>query len=138
MSDPGTPARTRSGSCLCGQVAFSVTGEPDDPHICWCVHCSTRAGSPFMWWVGFPAATLSWTGESQLTWFDTIPGVTARGFCRACGTHLAARDHAGTATVGIVVTALKDFSDPALVPTNLYRLPLAAAWLGLAGTQAAD
>ncbi|WP_073227323.1 GFA family protein [Streptomyces sp. NBRC 110465] len=126
----------RSGGCLplCGKVRFTVTGPVDDPHICACDHCSKRSGAPFQWWLGFPLAGLVWTG-AEPAWFDTHPGKTARGFCPACGTHIAARDHGeGKTIIGILATALDGYdADPALVPTNLNRLAEAAPWLAEAG-----
>jgi hypothetical protein len=134
---PETEATTgsdvRSGGCLCGKVRFTVTGPVDDPHVCACEHCAKRSGSPFQWWVGFRTPGLAWTGAAEPTWFDTHPGKTARGFCPACGSHIAARDHGDDTITGILVTALDHPADPVLVPTNLNRLPEAAPWLAQAG-----
>ncbi|MFE3387386.1 MULTISPECIES: GFA family protein [Streptomyces griseus group] len=119
----------RSGGCLCGKVGFTVTGPVDDPHICPCAHCVKRSGAPFQWWLGFPTAGLKWTGDEPV-WFDTHPGKTARGFCGACGSHIAARDYGDSEIIGILATALDHHdTDPALVPTNLNRLAEAASWL---------
>ncbi|MFI5643159.1 GFA family protein [Kitasatospora sp. NPDC051705] len=139
---PVHPARTqrRSGGCLCGAIRFTVTGEPEDPHICGCAHCSHRAGSPFQWWTGFPLAGLSWTGDhGEPTWYDTHAGRTMRGFCPVCGSHIAALDHGDTALVGILVTALDGYrGDPAHVPLNPNRLPEAAPWLAPAAHRTGD
>ncbi|WP_327740499.1 GFA family protein (plasmid) [Streptomyces nojiriensis] len=125
----GSGTEVRSGGCLCGKVRFTVTGPVDDPHICACKDCSTRSGAPFQWWVGFPMSGLEWTG-AEPTWFDTHPGKTARGFCPDCGTHIAARDYGDSTIIGILAPALDHHdTDPALVPTNLNRLPEAAPWL---------
>ncbi|WP_078891036.1 phosphotransferase [Streptomyces sp. NRRL S-350] len=114
-----------------------MTGEPEDPHICGCAHCSHRSGSPFQWWTGFPLTGLSWTGEhGEPAWYDTHPGKTKRGFCPVCGSHIAALDYGGTAVVGILVTALDDHRvDPAHVPLNQNRLNEAAPWLAPAATR---
>ncbi|MFE4304733.1 GFA family protein [Streptomyces sp. NPDC056891] len=128
----GSEPEARSGSCLCGKIRFTVTGPVDDPHVCNCRDCAKRSGSPFQWWVGFPADGLEWTGEGgEPTWFDTYPGKTARGFCGTCGTHIAARDYGDDATIiGILATALDHYdTDKALVPTNLNRVAEAAGWL---------
>ena len=132
MSDSTAAAQVRTGACLCKKIAFTVAGGPDDPHVCACPHCSTRGGTPFQWWVGFLTANLTWTGTGQLTWYDTYPGKTARGFCGSCGTHIAARDYDNDTLIGILATALDDRSDPALTPTNLNRIPEAAPWLAAA------
>jgi hypothetical protein len=118
-----------TGGCLCKAVRFTVTGQPDDPHICACAHCQMRSGAPFQWWVGFPSQGLSFTGEGELTWFDTYPGKTSRGFCPVCGSPVAARDYDDETVIGIVSTALDAQEDPRLVPVNLNRLTEAASWL---------
>ncbi|MFF6772703.1 GFA family protein [Streptomyces sp. NPDC012637] len=133
----GSGPEDRSGGCLCGKVRFTVTGPVDDPHICACEHCAKRSGAPFQWWVGFPMAGLEWTG-AEPTWFDTYPGKTARGFCGACGSHIAARDYGDDTIIGILATALDDHAtDLALVPTNLNRLAEAAPWLAQSDRHAA-
>jgi hypothetical protein len=129
VATTGSSSEVRSGSCLCGKIRFTVTGPVDDPHICNCSHCAQRSGAPFQWWVGFPMAGLEWIGVEP-AWFDTYPGKTARGFCGACGSHIAARDYGDDTIIGILATALDHHdTDPALVPTNLDRLPEAAPWL---------
>ncbi|MGW6202301.1 GFA family protein [Streptomyces sp. NPDC055089] len=126
----GSGTEVRSGGCLCGKIRFTVAGPVDDPHVCNCAHCAKRSGAPFQWWVGFRADGLKWIGEGEPTWFDTHPGKTARGFCGACGTHIAARDYGDGTMIGILATALDDYgTDPALVPTNLNRVAEAADWL---------
>lgn len=127
--------RAWSGGCLCGEVRFSVTGEPDFPHVCSCAHCKIRGGSPMQWWVGFPLAALTWTGSGKLTWYDTFPGHTKRGFCPRCGSHIAALD-AGDGTIGINVPALDDHNDPGLMPVSQSFSGDAVAWL--APVRAAD
>ena len=130
-SKPGVDAAVRSGSCLCGAIAFTVTGPVDDPHVCGCDHCAKRGGAPFQWWVGFPMAGLRWTGPGgEPTWYDTYPSKTARGFCGTCGSPIAARDYDNDTIIGILATALDGYrTDPALVPTNLHRVAEAADWL---------
>lgn len=119
----------RTGGCLCGKIRFSVTGTPDYPHVCSCLHCQKRAGGPMQSWVGFPLDGLSWTGEGgEPTWYDTFPGQTKRGFCPVCGSHLAAFDY-GDTTIGINLSALDDQDGDDLVPVNQSFRGDAVAWL---------
>ncbi|MDH6111416.1 hypothetical protein P3T36_004570 [Kitasatospora sp. MAP12-15] len=133
MSETVPATEVRSGGCLCKKIRFTVTGAPDDPHICPCSHCQKRAGGPLQWWVGFPLAGLSWTGDGELTWYDTHPEKTRRGFCPVCGSHIAAQDYGDDNVIGINTTALDDHEDdPSLVPVNLNRLADAPPWLAQA------
>jgi hypothetical protein len=137
MSDSIAEAadEVRTGGCLCGAIRFTVTGEPDDPHICACPHCQKRSGAPFQWWVDFDLRQLTWTGDIALTWFDTYPGETKRGFCPVCGSHIAAIDYGDDTLIGLNTTAFDDQDDPRLVPVNLNRLRDAAPWLAQPDTQ---
>ncbi|GAA0546624.1 GFA family protein [Paractinoplanes ferrugineus] len=119
---------TWTGTCLCGAIRFTVSGEPDFPHLCSCSHCKTRGGSPMQWWIGFPLSSLTWTGEGELTWYDTFPSGTKRGFCPVCGSHIAALDY-GDTTIGINVPALDNHDDPRLVPTSQSFSDDAVTWL---------
>lgn len=122
-------ATARSGGCLCGAIAFTVTGEPDYPHVCACRHCQCRGGGPLQSWVSFPIATLTWTGSGELKWFETFPGETRRGFCPECGSHIAAIDNGDDVWIGINMTALDVQDDAALVPVNQSFRGDAVSWL---------
>ncbi|MBZ3908363.1 MULTISPECIES: GFA family protein [Streptomyces] len=85
-SDAPPPVRT--GHCQCGRISYQVTGVPDDPHLCSCVHETRISGGPAVLWVGFPLDSLIWTGTGrEPKWYATYPTLR-RGFCPDCGTHL--------------------------------------------------
>ncbi|MCX5107858.1 hypothetical protein OOK13_04865 [Streptomyces sp. NBC_00378] len=61
MPNDDTPTHEVStGGCLCGHIRFEATGEPYDPHVCACPHCSRLSGGPLMAWVGFRRTAFSW------------------------------------------------------------------------------
>ncbi|CAM5276191.1 D-alanyl-D-alanine dipeptidase [Kitasatospora aureofaciens] len=85
-SDAPPPVRT--GHCQCGRISYQLTGVPDDPHLCSCVHETRISGGPAVLWVGFPLESLIWTGPGgEPKWYATYPTLR-RGFCPDCGTHL--------------------------------------------------
>jgi hypothetical protein len=78
----------RTGRCQCGDIAYEVSGLPDDPHLCSCPHETRISGGPAVLWVGFHKNGLAWTGPGgEPTWYSTWPDLR-RGFCPRCGTHL--------------------------------------------------
>ncbi|MGO4428858.1 GFA family protein [Streptomyces sp. MCAF7] len=79
-----------------------------------------------MWWVGFEAVT--WTGESEPTWYETFEGEVKRAFCHHCGSRLAAID-SDIPEIGINVTALDDTSGPDLVPIHTSFRDNTVHWL---------
>jgi len=77
-----------SGSCLCGKVAFEVTGPPIRFIYCHCRSCQKSSGSIHAANLAFPLGSLNWTQGKDFTelFVDTNenPGFPRR-FCRICG-----------------------------------------------------
>jgi hypothetical protein len=77
---------THSGSCLCGAVAFEVTGELRNAIGCHCGQCRKTTGH-------YMAATAAkhdrfrLTREDGLDWYQSSD-TAKRGFCRICGSTL--------------------------------------------------
>lgn len=76
----------RTGSCLCGAVAYEVRGEMRAVIGCHCRQCQKTSGH-------FVAATacrddqLVLTRDRGLKWFQSSPEAK-RGFCSECGGNL--------------------------------------------------
>ncbi|WP_438948454.1 GFA family protein [Streptomyces atratus] len=80
VTESTTAPDLRTGRCQCGDIAYEVTGVPDDPHLCSCEHCTLLSGSPAMSWAGFRRETLIWTGRGgEPTWYSTWLLRTTRG-----------------------------------------------------------
>ena len=75
-----------SGSCLCGAVRFTVTGELPRPNACHCNACRKHSGH-YEASVDVPRDTLTVLGEDHVGWFQSSEKVR-RGFCRTCGSTL--------------------------------------------------
>ncbi|MFB7781406.1 GFA family protein [Streptomyces vinaceus] len=83
----GGTVNQRTGRCECAHIAYDVAGIPDDPHLCSCSHERRISGGPAVLWVGFPLATLRWTGPGgEPAWY--VSGALRRGFCPRCGSQL--------------------------------------------------
>ena len=79
---------TMKGSCLCGAVTYTASGEIGAPAACHCTQCRKQSGH--VWasaWV--PDDQLAITGEVR--WYSATPG-TKRGFCPTCGAFLFWKD----------------------------------------------
>jgi hypothetical protein len=70
----------RTGGCLCGEVRFSVRGEPFHVGRCHCGDCRKRSGSAFALYGQWPRAAFESTGE-----YATYDGDS---FCPRCGSRL--------------------------------------------------
>lgn len=77
-----------TGSCLCGQIAFAVSGAPLRFLYCHCRSCQKGSGSIHNANLAYPLDSVTWTrGEDRIERFvDTSenPGYP-RWFCRTCG-----------------------------------------------------
>ena len=78
------------GSCFCGAVEFTVTGEPKGMGYCHCGDCRTWSAGPvnaFSLWT--PESIRITKGEDSIATYNKTPR-SARKFCKACGGHLMA------------------------------------------------
>ena len=74
-----------NGSCLCGAVTFTVTGDLAPPSACHCTQCRKHTGH-FEAGTDVPRSALAVTGSENVTWFHTEK--VRRGFCAICGSSL--------------------------------------------------
>jgi hypothetical protein len=97
--------QTLAGSCLCGALQYSVTGEPSRFYHCHCSRCRKSSGAGHASNVFFDNASISWTGDTDLISHYKLPDAKrfTRTFCSQCG--------------GPVPVLLKDFN-MAFVPAG--------------------
>lgn len=73
-----------TGSCLCGAVTFTVTGQPQDPAACHCSMCRKTSGH--VWAAAIvDAAEIEMSGPVR--WYRSSE-IAERGFCPNCGASL--------------------------------------------------
>ncbi|HMQ58616.1 MAG TPA: GFA family protein [Rhizobiaceae bacterium] len=77
---------THKGTCHCGAVQFTVSGNLRDVIYCHCTQCRKQTGH-------FYAATnaamdeVAISGADSITWYAASPHAL-RGFCKSCGSAL--------------------------------------------------
>lgn len=76
------------GSCMCGQVHFSFSGQPRFVADCVCESCRKAHGATAVCWVGVKTEQFKVDiGASSISWFRSSPE-SERGFCTNCGTRM--------------------------------------------------
>jgi len=77
---------SHDGSCLCGEVRYSVEGSFDRFYLCHCSHCRKDTGSAHAANLFASTATLTWrSGRDAITTYN-LPGTRhVRSFCATCG-----------------------------------------------------
>lgn len=75
-----------SGSCLCGNVRFTIDAELGAPIACHCSQCRKQSGHYFAS-ANVAKTALAVSGAESLGWYQASAKVR-RGFCRNCGSFL--------------------------------------------------
>ncbi len=76
----------KTGSCLCGAVAFELRGHLDDVLACHCTQCRKQTGN---YWASTHTADadLHFIRKDSLNWYRSSANAK-RGFCNICGSTL--------------------------------------------------
>ena len=77
-----------SGSCFCGAVRFTVTGDPAAMGYCHCTSCRHWSASPVNAFVLWKSDAVKVTqGAEQIGTYNKTPQST-RKWCKQCGGHI--------------------------------------------------
>ena len=96
------------GSCFCGAVRFTVTGEPAAMGYCHCNSCRHWSAGPinaFSLWKT-DAVNVS-AGANQIGTFNKTPK-SGRKWCKACGGHVFT-DHPAWGQIDVYAAAIPEF-----------------------------
>jgi hypothetical protein len=89
LERPQVEARpgTAQGSCLCGEVAYEVTGEPLFMQSCHCQRCRRARGAAHGTNIFYKAGQFRWTRGEELLSEYKLPEAKfyTTSFCRQCG-----------------------------------------------------
>ena len=78
-----------SGSCLCGTVAFAVSGAFDAFYLCHCSRCRKDTGSAHAANLFARAGELKWMAGADAVRTFKLPGTRhTKAFCSSCGSAL--------------------------------------------------
>ena len=101
--------RVRAGHCLCGQVKYTVSGDPVVVAHCHCEDCQRLTGSGHSTGAMYPSSQLTLQGgtaEYKLT--SENGNRVTRVFCPSCGSPILGKN---TAMQGFVTLSLGTMDD---------------------------
>ncbi|HZP40126.1 MAG TPA: GFA family protein [Candidatus Binatia bacterium] len=126
--DPPGPLR---GSCLCGAVAFVVTGPLGPPRNCHCSRCRRARSAAHASNVGTSVDGVRFTRGADLLASYKVPEAKffTQTFCRICGSKLPRVDPSRNLTV-VPLGALDD--DPGVGPAMHIFVSAKAPWFEIA------
>ena len=115
--------KTYQGSCFCGAVSFSVTGEPAGMGYCHCESCRRWSAGPVnaftLWKTGDVKVT---RGVDQIGSYAKTPK-SQRKWCRTCGGHIFT-EHPHWGLTDIYAAVLDGFPYQAGVHVNYQETVL--------------
>ncbi|PLB40332.1 GFA family protein [Aspergillus candidus] len=84
---------SKTGSCLCGAVKYTITGVPEHFYLCHCISCQKATGSVFgaNCWYKKSVRQITQGNHSITTYQDKSPesgNPLQRSFCTTCGSNL--------------------------------------------------
>lgn len=97
--------KTYKGSCFCGAVSITVTGDPVAMGYCHCESCRRWSAGPvnaFTLWK--PEAVKITAGADQIGTYNKTPQ-SSRKWCKTCGGHLMT-EHPGMRLVDVYAAIL--------------------------------
>lgn len=115
--------KTYEGSCFCGAVQFTVTGEPAGMGYCHCESCRSWSASPvnaFTLWKP-DAVQIIRGAESIRTYNQTAKSY--RKWCKSCGGHLFT-NHPGWGVTDVYAASIPRFPYRAGVHVNYQETTL--------------
>ena len=104
------------GSCFCGDVEFTLSGEPEAMAYCHCDSCRHWSAGPvsaFTLWK--PDSIKLISGMANIDAFDKNPGSndeslkSIRKWCKTCGGHLYT-EHPGMGLIDVPSAVIKNFT----------------------------
>jgi hypothetical protein len=120
-----SPSSTRQfkGSCFCGAIELTVSGEPVAMGYCHCESCRSWAAAPvnaFTLWK--PDAVKVTRGADNIGTYNKTPR-SYRKWCKTCGGHLFT-EHPGWGLFDVYAATIPDFPHHAGVHVNYQETKL--------------
>jgi hypothetical protein len=104
-----TEKRVYKGSCFCGAVEFTVSGEPAAAGYCHCNSCRTWSGGPVNAFSLWPPEAVQVTKGADRIGVYNKSELSYRKFCKTCGGHVFSA-HPQWKVVDVPVAVMSDFA----------------------------
>lgn len=115
--------KSYNGSCFCGEVQFTVKGEPEAMGYCHCESCRHWSAGPvnaFTLWK--PEALEVTQGADKIGTYNKTPA-SYRKWCRSCGGHIFT-EHPEMGLIDVYAAVIPEFPFEAGVHINYQEAVL--------------
>jgi hypothetical protein len=100
--------KTYRGSCFCGAVEFTVSGEPTAMGYCHCNSCRHWSAGPVNAFTLWPPGNVKVTrGADKIDTYHKTD-ISFRKWCKLCGGHIFT-DHPGFGLIDVYAAVIADF-----------------------------
>jgi hypothetical protein len=101
--------KTYTGSCFCGAVQFTVTGEPAGMGYCHCASCRHWSAGPVNAFTLWPPQNVRITrGANNIATYNKTEQ-SYRKWCKTCGGHIMT-EHPGLGLTDVYAAVIPDLS----------------------------
>ena len=119
-----------TGECLCGAIAYRISGPLFMAAYCHCSMCRKAHGTAFRARALVRAQHFTWLkGEALLSDYASSPGAH-RTFCSRCGSPLVAYSDEHPTIMNLALGTLDD--DPGVRPESHWHVASKAPWFEIA------
>ena len=113
-----------SGTCLCGDIGYEITGGLSNVGHCHCAMCRQQSGGAFGTTGFVDADEFHWSkGEDLLSRYESSPGVK-RIFCKVCGSNLGVMEKGRVTMISLGSVS----GDPGVRPADHIFVGSKAPW----------
>jgi len=122
-SDQAKDPKSYKGSCFCGAVQFTASGDPAGMGYCHCESCRHWSAGPvnaFTLWQ--PQAVQITRGADNIGSYNKTPN-SYRKWCKSCGGHVFT-EHPGMGLTDVYAAVLQEFPYQAGVHVNYQETKL--------------
>jgi hypothetical protein len=104
-----------AGGCQCGDIRYTISGEPMFAALCHCTMCRKAHAAPAVAWALFQQSQVLFTKKDPKQYNSSSEA--QRGFCATCGTQIS---FTACFLPGLIDIAIGSLDEPEAISPSLH------------------